>query len=144
MATNLNRILLVDDEQDILLVARHALSALGGFTVVTCESGAEALEQAPVFRPDLIVTDVMMPVMNGMETMSALRDLAEIREIPFVFMTARVQQDELEEYKRHGAQAVIKKPFNAITLHEDVLAIWTLYVERLTGAMDTREAPFSA
>jgi CheY-like chemotaxis protein len=129
MGTSLKRILLVDDEPDILTVARHVLEALGGFTVVPCESGREALRQAPVFRPDLIMLDVMMPVMDGLQTLEALRDLPAVRTTPVVFMSARVQRHEVAEYKACGAQAVIEKPFDPMTLHDRLCAIWARHAE---------------
>ena len=91
MSKELRRILLVEDEEDIREVAQMALEAVGGFTVETAGSGAEALEKVPAFSPDLILMDCMMPVMDGP---SAFRALRERRlDVPVIFMTARVQPD---------------------------------------------------
>ena len=75
----LKRVLFVEDDADIRTVARMALEAVGGFTVLGCSSGAEALEQIEAFGPDLILLDVMMPGMNGLETLESLRRLPVAR-----------------------------------------------------------------
>ena len=74
----LKRMLFVEDDPDIQTVARISLEAVGGFTVMACSSGAEALERVAAFAPDLILLDVMMPGMDGLETLQALRRLPEV------------------------------------------------------------------
>lgn len=124
MTQTLERILYVEDEPDIQAVARLALEQLGGFRVELCSSGAEALEKVPLFKPDLILLDVMMPGMDGPSTLLALRGLPEARERPVVFMTAKVQPQEVEHYKQLGAVDVIPKPFDPMALADKVRAIW--------------------
>jgi|TARA_Y100000031_G_scaffold62776_1_gene70636 CheY-like chemotaxis protein len=121
----LNRILHVDDEPDIREVAKLALEGVGGFTVEACASGEEACEVAPRFKPDLILLDVMMPIMDGPSTLRALRDDDETAQIPIVFMTAKVQKLEIAEFKKLGAIDVIEKPFDPMTLSDQVKAIWS-------------------
>src|SRR3954447_8846797 len=72
--TSLRRILFVEDDPDIQTVAKMALEALGGFTVLACSSGAEALAAVDGFVPDLVLLDVMMPGMDGPATLAALRE----------------------------------------------------------------------
>ncbi|MAF96254.1 MAG: hypothetical protein CMM60_10945 [Rhodospirillaceae bacterium] len=122
--TSLQRILYVDDEPDIQEVAKMTLEAIGGFTVETCNSGQEAIEKAAGFAPDLILLDVMMPGMDGPSTLQELRKLPKITETPVIFMTAKVQAQEIEEYKKMGAADVITKPFDPMTLSEQVKKIW--------------------
>ena len=124
MADKLTRILYVEDEPDIQMVARLALEALGGFTVEICSSGDEALQRAPGFQPQLILLDVMMPGMNGPSTLGKLRELPQFAATPVVFMTAKVQPDEVAGYKEIGAVDVIPKPFDPMTLSNQVRAIW--------------------
>ncbi|MFP5505910.1 MAG: response regulator [Gammaproteobacteria bacterium] len=124
MTQTLERILYVEDEPDIQAVARLALEQLGGFTVELCSSGAEALEKVPLFKPDLILLDVMMPGMDGPSTLQALRGLPEAQARPVVFMTAKVQPQEIEHYKQLGAVDVIPKPFDPMALADKVRAIW--------------------
>ncbi|OYY94037.1 MAG: hypothetical protein B7Y41_08880 [Hydrogenophilales bacterium 28-61-23] len=120
----LQRILYVEDEPDIQAVARIALEMVGGFTVKTCSSGQEALREAVAFAPDLILLDVMMPGMDGPSTFKALRELPELAETPVAFMTAKVQPAEVAYYKSLGARDVIAKPFDPMTLADQVRAIW--------------------
>ncbi|MGD2083421.1 MAG: response regulator [Chromatiales bacterium] len=120
----LNRILYVDDEADIREIVQLSLEAVGGFTVSLCASGSSALEAARSFRPDLILLDVMMPGMDGPETLRRLRELPETAQTPVVFMTAKVQAGDLERYRELGAAEVVSKPFDPMTLAEQVRRIW--------------------
>jgi len=124
MADKLTRVLYVEDEPDIQMVARLALEAVGGFTVEICSSGQEALERAPAFAPQLILLDVMMPLMDGPTTFKALRGLPQFVNTPVVFMTAKVQPNEVAEYKALGAIDVIPKPFDPMKLSAQVEAVW--------------------
>lgn len=124
MAEKLTRILYVEDEPDIQTVARLALETLGGFTVEICSSGNEALARAPAFDPQLILLDVMMPVMDGPTTLGKLRELPQFASTPIIFMTAKVQPSEVAGYKKIGAIDVIPKPFDPMTLSSQVQAIW--------------------
>ncbi len=124
MMKPLTRITYVEDEPDIRIVAQIALADLGGFTVDVCSSGAEALERAPAFNPDLFILDVMMPVMDGIATYHALQAHPRLAGVPVVFMTARVQSREIESYKAIGVSGVIPKPFDPLTLADEVRAMW--------------------
>lgn len=124
MVQQLQRILYVEDEQDIQTVAKLALEAMGGFTVEICSSGSEALKQAPLFNPQLILLDVMMPGMDGPTTLRQLRELEPFQQTPVIFMTAKVQPSEVDGYKAMGAVDVIPKPFDPMTLSDNVKQIW--------------------
>ncbi|TXI97973.1 MAG: response regulator [Aquabacterium sp.] len=121
----LKRILHVEDDRSIQAVARLALEALGGFEVLSCLSGQDALDQVQGFNPDFILLDVMMPGMDGPETLSKLRELVDIEQIPVAFMTAKVQPQEIEQYRQLGAREVIVKPFDPMTLAAQVRDIWS-------------------
>jgi CheY-like chemotaxis protein len=112
----MTRILYVDDEADIREVAQLALEFEPGFEVRSCASGAEALEVAPGWRPDLILLDVMMPVMDGPAVLARLRQLPETAAVPVVFITARTQQQEVAQLRALGAEGVIAKPFDPMAL----------------------------
>jgi CheY-like chemotaxis protein len=120
----LQRILMVEDETDIQEVAKLALEAVGGFTVEICSSGNEALERAPQFNPDLILLDVMMSGMDGPTTLIHLREIPALAQTPVIFMTAKVQPQEVARYQALGALDVISKPFDPMMLSEQVTAIW--------------------
>jgi len=124
MTGKLTRILYVEDEPDIQVVARLALETLGGFTVEICGSGSQALDRAPAFQPQLILLDVMMPGMDGPTTLGKLRELPQFSDTPIVFMTAKVQPGEIEGYRKIGAVDVIPKPFDPMALPGQVQAIW--------------------
>ena len=121
----LQRILFVEDDPDIQVVATMALESLGGFQVLACSSGAEALDRYAEFAPDLVLLDVMMPKMDGPATLEALRRLPAFQETPVVFMTARVQAHEVALYRELGAAEVIAKPFDPMTLADTVRRIWS-------------------
>ncbi|HEX4157252.1 MAG TPA: response regulator [Rhizomicrobium sp.] len=121
---SLRRVLCVDDEDDILEVVRLCLEMIGGLEVSCCHSGREALEQISAIRPDLILLDVMMPGMDGPATLVELQNALCGRDIPVVFMTARVRSTETEEYMRLGASGVVAKPFDPATLSSDIERIW--------------------
>ena len=120
----LQRILYVEDETDIQMVAEIALNEVGGFTVKTCSSGEEALREAEAFAPDLLLLDVMMPGMDGPSTLAALRRLPSLAETPAIFMTAKVQPSEVDHLKSIGALAVIAKPFDPMALAEQVRSVY--------------------
>jgi len=122
----LERILLVDDEADIRQVARLALEALGGFDVRECSSGLAAPDAAAGFVPDLILMDVMMPGQDGPATLKILRATPGLAQIPIVFMTAKVQPQEVSAFRSLGALDVIAKPFDPMTLAQTVRRIWEL------------------
>lgn len=124
MADKLTRILYVEDEPDIQMVARLALETLGGFTVEVCSSGDEAIARAPAFQPQFILLDVMMPGMDGPTTLKRLRGLPQTALTPIAFMTAKVQPNEVAQYKALGAVEVIPKPFDPMTLASRVEEIW--------------------
>lgn len=121
----LTKILYVEDEPDIAQVARLALETIGGFTIETCENGQIALDKGPTFDPDLILMDVMMPEMDGPSALCEMKKMPELKDVPVIFMTAKVQPAEIEEYKMLGAVDVIPKPFDPMTLAEQVKQVWS-------------------
>jgi two-component system OmpR family response regulator len=120
----MNRLLHVEDEPDIQVVAKLALEAVGGFTLETASSGREALSKALSFAPELILLDVMMPGMDGPATLRELRNFPGSCDIPVIFMTAKVQSQEVEKYKSMGAIGVIAKPFDPMTLADEVRKVF--------------------
>lgn len=116
-------ILYVEDEPDIRMIAAMALETLGGFRVESCASGAEAIERAAKITPDVLLLDVMMPGLDGPGTLAALRKLPKLARTPAIFMTAKVQPQEIAGYKALGAIDVIPKPFDPMSLAAAVRAI---------------------
>ncbi len=125
MTKLLDKILYVEDDPDIQAIAVMVLDSISGFTLEACSSGSEALSKAVAFNPDLILLDVMMPGMDGPETLHALRKLPELSTTPVVFMTAKVQPQEVQGYLDLGAVGVIAKPFDPMTLADQLRDIWS-------------------
>jgi CheY-like chemotaxis protein len=123
-APKLERVLCVEDEEDIRTIAVMALQSFGGFKVLACGSGAEAIQAAATFAPQVILLDVMMPGMDGPTTLKSLRMLHGLEETPVVFVTAKVQPDEVKYYRELGAVDVISKPFDPMTLTAQLMEIW--------------------
>ncbi|MFZ2736980.1 MAG: response regulator [Burkholderiaceae bacterium] len=121
-----NKILFAEDEVDVQSVATLALEMIGGFTVKACNDGLAVLEQVKAFAPDLILLDVMMPGMDGPTTFEHLRADPETASIPVIFFTAKVLGDEVQRYKAMGALGVIAKPFDPMTLAEQIKHFWRL------------------
>ncbi len=124
VSDELRKILYVEDETDIQTVAKLALESVGGFEVLICSSGAEAIEEAPGFGPDILLLDVMMPGMDGPDTLVALQGLEKLKDTPAIFLTAKAMPSEIKRYKDLGALDVIPKPFDPMTLADRVRSIW--------------------
>ena len=128
MAKELQKILYVEDEPDIQAVARIALENVGGFILEICSSGFEAIEKGPKFKPDLLLLDVMMPGMDGVSTLQELRKQPGLEDVPAMFMTAKVRPSEIEQLREEGAIDVIPKPFDPMTLSENLKSLWNKHM----------------
>lgn len=109
-------ILIIDDEHDIRAVAQLTLTAIGGWEVSVAASGAEGLAKAADEQPDVILLDVMMPDIDGIETFRALQANPATQSIPVILMTAKVQPAEQRRFAELGVAGIIPKPFKAIKL----------------------------
>jgi len=122
--TPLRRVLCVDDDEDILSVVSLALRSLGGLEVTVATGGAPALAILAREPIDLVLLDVMMPGMDGMETMRLMRENPATAGVPVVLMTARVQLYDSARRAFPGVHAVISKPFDPVALPGRLAAIW--------------------
>ena len=125
MKRPLRSIILIEDDPDIQEVAKMSLEEVGGFDVIACGSGREALDTVPRVKPDLLIIDFMMPGMDRGETLAAWRAQPDIAAIPAIFMTAKVRPEEVGRMRAMGVVDVIPKPFDPIALPDQVNAIWT-------------------
>lgn len=116
----IRKVMLVDDEVDIRTIGEMALESVGQWQVVAAASGEEALELAARERPDVILLDVMMPKMDGPTTFARLREQPDTADTPVIFMTAKVQKQEVARYLDLGASGVIAKPFDPMTLPDEI------------------------
>jgi len=124
MKKTLSKILYAEDEPDIREVAVLALEMIGGFELRLCQTGREALEAAVDYQPNLLLLDVMMPDMDGPTAFCEIRKLPGMETLPAIFMTAKIQPQEISEYKKMGALDVIAKPFDPMILADLIQNAW--------------------
>lgn len=117
------RILYVDDEADIREVAELSLGLNPNWEIRTAASGADALAAIDDWTPNLVLLDVMMPMMDGPQTLEAIRQRRSAQELPVIFITARVLATDRSRLMGLGAAGVIAKPFDPMKLASDVAAI---------------------
>ncbi|MBR8826466.1 MAG: response regulator [Gomphosphaeria aponina SAG 52.96 = DSM 107014] len=112
------KILIIDDEPRLLAIAKMSLEMMAQWKVLTATSGYEGLELAASERPDAILLDMMMPELNGNETLVRLQANRETKNIPVFLLTAKSNLPE--NLAELGVKAVIHKPFNPVKLAEAI------------------------
>jgi CheY-like chemotaxis protein len=117
------RVLLIDDEDDIREVAGMSLETVAGWTTMAARSGREGVKIAAEQQPDAILLDVMMPDMDGPSTFRNLQGSAATKSIPVIFLTAKAQTREQRGFRELGAHGVISKPFDPLTLADQISEI---------------------
>ena len=117
------RILHVEDDRSLQRVVRVALEQLGGYEVRTAADGFAALDSARQFPPQLVLLDLDLPGMSGVDTLRALREIDGLRRVPVVFLTAAADPRVLEELRSLGVQDVLRKPFRPRPLVEALARI---------------------
>jgi CheY-like chemotaxis protein len=132
------RVLHIDDEPDIREVVEISLGLDPGFEMRSCSSGQEALALVTHWLPDIILLDVMMPVMDGPATLALLRESVRTVDVPVLFMTARAQNREIELFRSLGAAGVIQKPFDPMKLAASVRA----HIDSMEGRLHSLSADF--
>lgn len=124
MPQSLARILCVDNDPDMRALLAFALGQIGGLQVAVCASGAEAIETAARFSPDLMLLDDVMPEMDGPTTLRNLRLIKTLSDVPALFLTATDAAGELERRAGAASVGVLTKPFDPMTLAATVRAAW--------------------
>jgi CheY-like chemotaxis protein len=117
------KVLIIDDEEDTRSIASMSLSLLGGLDVLEADNGSDGISTAEKERPDVILLDMMMPAMDGSETLLALQANGSTKDIPVIFLTAKAMNSEIERLKRMGAVGVLTKPFDPTILANQVRQI---------------------
>ena len=112
-------ILLIEDNQDVRENLTEMLN-LNGFDVMEAENGMHGLDLMEEKLPDLILSDIMMPIMNGFEFLIILKEDKRTAEIPFVFVTAMIEKKEIEKAFAAGANDYITKPFDLSELIDKI------------------------
>ncbi|MGK7370667.1 MAG: response regulator [Candidatus Halalkalibacterium sp. M3_1C_030] len=121
MADN-KTILVVDDEQDLLDLIEYNLKK-EGFDVLKAEDGKEGIKMARKHLPDLILLDIMMPKMDGLEAVEVMRDDEELKRIPIIFLTARGDEKTEVEGLNKGGDDYITKPISTTKLLSRIKAV---------------------
>ena len=114
MDTN-KTIMVVDDNPDIITIVKTILEGKG-YAVLSASSGPELLNMLKTQKPDLIILDIMMPEMDGLEVLSRLKAVAETATIPVILLTAKVQYEDVLGGYKLGADYYITKPFTSTQL----------------------------
>ena len=116
-------VLVVDDDDSVREVTQMALELVAKWHVVAANGGAVAIDLAREHRPDAVLLDLMMPVMDGRATFQALRAAEETRDIPVILLTAKLQVGETQAWDDMAVAGVISKPFSPMTLGAEVAAM---------------------
>ncbi|MDL2358183.1 MAG: response regulator [Pseudomonadota bacterium] len=124
MDSNLNSILYVEDDLHVRTTAKLVLEVIGKYAVRECSSGREALLAARDFQPDLILLDVMMPELDGLDTLALLRSIPHLAATPAMFVTSLTTPDDIARYAAAGAIGVIPKPLEPLRLAGQVYTMW--------------------
>lgn len=118
------KILAVDDERHIVRLIQVNLER-AGYEVITAYDGREALKKIDEERPDMVVLDVMMPYMDGLETLKLIRANPDTRDMPVIMLTAKAQDQDVFRGYSHGVDIYLTKPFNPMELLTFVKRIFT-------------------
>jgi CheY-like chemotaxis protein len=120
----LQKVLAIDDDPDIRDILSLSLCDVGGLEVSMHGDVPSALLALPTFQPDLILLDVMLPGMSGVDALLSLRQMEQFSNTPIVFLTAKASAEARESYTALGASSVLFKPFDPLTLAEQLGEVW--------------------
>jgi CheY-like chemotaxis protein len=113
-------ILLIDDEPHLAQVIAVCLESFKGWQVRIANSGTEALSLVESLNPDAILLDVMMPVMDGIEVYQNLQEKPNTKNIPVIFLTAKVQASDRVKFSQLGVTGIIAKPFEPLKIADQI------------------------
>lgn len=114
-----HKIVVADDEPDVLFMTAFTLRQLGGFEVFEAPNGSVALRLAEQHQPDLLVLDVQMPIMTGVDVCRAVRAHATLHSTPVILLSAKGQPSEIQEGWAAGASQYVLKPYAPLQLVEE-------------------------
>ncbi|HLB53020.1 MAG TPA: response regulator [Chlamydiales bacterium] len=120
----LRKLLITDNDDDTLKILKYCLQTLKDIEIKYVTSGEETVKEALLWKPDLILLDVVMPKMDGITTMRVLRLLPSTAHIAVIFLTSRIEPTEIENYFKEGVLDVIIKPFDPLALASNIQVIW--------------------
>jgi two-component system OmpR family response regulator len=123
-STGPHHILYVDDDPDMRMLVKNTLENSNAMRVSVCVSAMEILEDTINSMPDLIILDVVMPVMDGKAILQEIKNDKRISHIPVIFLTSKSSEKEVQSLVNLGAIGVIAKPFELTTLAQQVSTLW--------------------
>lgn len=116
------QVLVIDDDENMSLIIKACLELMGGFSVTVIDNGEEGLRWAETEQPAAILIDFMLPEMNGVAIFQRLQANSITRKIPVILLTAKVHSTNQAELANLGFAAVIAKPFDPMTLVDQITA----------------------
>ena len=120
----LTRICYVEDDEDIQRIVRMSLERIGKMTVEVVGNPSVAIDAIVAFKPDLVMLDWMMPVLDGPALFRLMKQRPDTSTLPVVFITAKAAQRDLDELRTLGAAGTISKPFSPKDLPDQLREIW--------------------
>lgn len=114
-----DKILVVDDEKDILRIVAFSLQTWG-YEAITADNGQEGLNKMSAEKPDLILLDASMPVMNGFQMLEQVRSNPDWKDIPVIMLTAHSDPETIENAVAYGIVEYVTKPFDPMELREKI------------------------
>ena len=124
MSKQLKSILYVEDDLHVRTTAKLVMEVIGKFEVRECSSGREALVAARDFQPDLILLDMLMPELDGVNTLAMLRRMPHLADVPALFVTGLTSDADIARYMEAGAIGVIPKPVMPMRLTGQLHMMW--------------------
>ena len=125
MNKELKSILYVEDDLHVRTTAKLVMEVIGKFDVRECSSGREALLAARDFQPDLILLDMLMPELDGVNTLAMLRRMPHLVDVPALFVTGLTSEADIARYMEAGAIGVIAKPVMPMRLTGQLRSLWS-------------------
>lgn len=126
---NLNTLLYVDDDEHLRALVEVSLEIIGNYALTLASSGAEALEILDNFSPDMILLDLVMPNMSGIEVLKEIKKQKVLKQTPIILMTGQSDFESLELSKELTVIGIINKPFDPILLSKQVQKFWNAYCD---------------
>lgn len=120
----LKKVLYAENEEDVQIIVKTVVECLGDFELKICSSGKQLLDEVGDYKPDLIMMDIVLSDFDGLAVFNELKKQKELKNIPVLFLTAKVQVHEVNSYIKQGALGVITKPFNPETLCDEIINYW--------------------
>ena len=106
----MNTILLIEDNHEIRENTAEILE-LANYNVITAENGKDGVEKAIASKPDVIICDIMMPVLDGYGVLHMLNKNEDLKDVPFIFLTAKAERSDFRKGMEMGADDYVTKPF---------------------------------